>query len=142
MEVGTPDREPGESAPFPRASATGTGFPGGGFAPGLFSQSGRLPHPRSGRRRGRGVAGQGSLLALAGEAPTEPPGTDGSLVGIIGALPQYRGKTWELPPLAVRADYRRQGIGRQLVAELERAAATAGVSTIYLGTDDTEAGRA
>ena len=65
------------------------------------------------------------LLALAGEAPTEPPGTDGSLVGIIGALPQYRGKTWELPPLAVRADYRRQGIGRQLVAELERAAAWA-----------------
>jgi len=31
MEVGTPDREPGESAPFPRASATGTGFPGGGL---------------------------------------------------------------------------------------------------------------
>ena len=78
------------------------------------------------------------LLALVGEAPTEPPGTGGSLVGIIGALPQYRGRTWELHPLAVRADCRRQGVGRQLVAELERAAATAGVSTIYLGTDDTE----
>jgi len=78
------------------------------------------------------------LLALVGEAPPEPPDTYGWLVGIIGALPQYRGRTWELHPLAVRADCRRQGVGRQLVAELERAAAAAGVSTIYLGTDDTE----
>jgi len=115
MEVGTPDREPGESAPFPRAGATGTGFPGGGFAPGPLSQSGRLPHPRSGRRRGRGVAGQGSLpssgpgrrspdrtaghrLVAGGDhrGPASVPGQDlgTPLLGRAGRLPTSSPGSW------------------------------------------------
>ncbi len=56
--------------------------------------------------------------------------------GIVGALSMYDGHVWEVHPLAVRPDMTRQGIGRALVQALEARAADAGVSTLYLGSDD------
>lgn len=64
---------------------------------------------------------------------------EGELVGLVGALPRYRGHAWELHPLAVRPDRQGRGIGQALVAALEAEARAAGVSVIYLGTDDTTA---
>jgi aminoglycoside 6'-N-acetyltransferase I len=43
---------------------------------------------------------------------------------------------WELHPLVVRRDRRRQGVGRRLVADLEVQVASRGGRTIMLGTDD------
>lgn len=60
---------------------------------------------------------------------------DGEVVGWIGGRPEYS-HAWELHPLVVRADLRGQGIGRALVAALERRARDAGALTLYLGTDD------
>ncbi len=61
---------------------------------------------------------------------------NGDVVGWIGAVPCYQGHVWELHPLVVRPDRQRQGIGRALVADLERLARERGVDTIYVGTDD------
>jgi aminoglycoside 6'-N-acetyltransferase I len=58
------------------------------------------------------------------------------VVGWIGAIPQYYGHVYELHPLVVATTQQRHGIGRALVADLERIAAERGVSTIILGTDD------
>jgi aminoglycoside 6'-N-acetyltransferase I len=60
----------------------------------------------------------------------------GTLLGWIGGNPQYGGNVWELHPLVVRADRRRQGIGRALVADLEERVRERGAVTLYLGTDD------
>ena len=59
-----------------------------------------------------------------------------TLLGWIGGLPQYDGRVWELHPLVVRREHRRQGIGRTLVAAFESEAATRGALTLTLGTDD------
>ncbi|MBC7219982.1 GNAT family N-acetyltransferase [Candidatus Bipolaricaulota bacterium] len=61
---------------------------------------------------------------------------NGDVVGWIGAIPSYGGHVWELHPLVVRPDRQRQGIGRDLVADLERLARERGVDTIFVGTDD------
>lgn len=61
---------------------------------------------------------------------------NGNVLGWIGAIPSYGGHVWELHPLVVRPDRQRQGIGRALVADLERLARERGVDTIYVGTDD------
>jgi len=61
---------------------------------------------------------------------------NGDVLGWIGAIPSYQGHVWELHPLVVRPDRQRQGIGRALVAELERLARERGVSTLFVGTDD------
>jgi aminoglycoside 6'-N-acetyltransferase I len=60
----------------------------------------------------------------------------GDVVGWIGGLPMYRGTVWELHPLVVAASHRRQGIGRALVADLERVVAARGALTLWLGSDD------
>jgi aminoglycoside 6'-N-acetyltransferase I len=60
----------------------------------------------------------------------------GAVLGWIGAISQYNGKTWELHPLVVRPDHQGQGIGRALVTDLESHVANRGGITIYLGTDD------
>lgn len=60
----------------------------------------------------------------------------GTVLGWIGAIRQYDGHVWELHPLVVRAGYRRQGIGRALVADLEAQVRSRGGLTIWLGTDD------
>ena len=55
--------------------------------------------------------------------------SDGTVLGWIGGISQYRGHVWELHPLVVRVSQQGKGIGRALVADLEEL-------TITLGTDD------
>jgi aminoglycoside 6'-N-acetyltransferase I len=62
---------------------------------------------------------------------------DDIVVGWGGILaPVYNGNVFELHPLAVRSDRRRQGIGRAIVTALENEARRQGGLTIYLGADD------
>jgi len=44
---------------------------------------------------------------------------DGTVLGWIGGISQYRGHVWELHPLVVRISHQGKGIGRALVADLE-----------------------
>jgi aminoglycoside 6'-N-acetyltransferase I len=60
----------------------------------------------------------------------------GVLVGWIGGQPQYYGDVWELHPMVVDERFRRRGIGRLMVTELERRLRERGVLTLYLGTDE------
>lgn len=59
-----------------------------------------------------------------------------AVLGWVGGLPEYSGRVWELHPLAVRHEFRRQGIGRALVAAFEEEAGRRGALTATLGTDD------
>ncbi|MFL5735114.1 MAG: GNAT family N-acetyltransferase [Chloroflexia bacterium] len=61
---------------------------------------------------------------------------DGTVVGWIGGIEDYDGNVWELHPLVVSAARREQGIGRALVADLERLVTARGAYTLRLGTDD------
>ena len=61
---------------------------------------------------------------------------DGIVLGWIGGIPSYEGKVWELHPLVVRPDLQRRGIGRALVADLEKRVRERGGLTLWLGTDD------
>ncbi len=61
---------------------------------------------------------------------------DRQVVGWIGGIPGYDGNVWELHPLVVKPEQQRQGIGRALVADLERQARDCGGLTLMLGTDD------
>lgn len=61
---------------------------------------------------------------------------EGNVLGWIGATPGYRGRVWELHPLVVRASARGQGVGRELVRDLERTLTAEGALTLWLGTDD------
>ena len=58
------------------------------------------------------------------------------VVGWVGGLERYRGRVWELHPLAVRRDVQRQGIGRALVLDLEDRVRERGIHTVFLGADD------
>jgi len=60
----------------------------------------------------------------------------GEVRGWISAAPQYRGHVWELHPLVVKKEHRRQGVGRALVEDLVRQVKARGGLTIWLGTDD------
>lgn len=60
----------------------------------------------------------------------------GVVVGWIGGIAQYDGLVWELHPLVVHVERRRQGIGRALVADLEARVRERGGLTLWLGTDD------
>lgn len=59
-----------------------------------------------------------------------------SVIGTIGAIPQYGTTGWELHPLAVLKEYQRRGIGRLLVDALEYEVVKRGGVMIYLGSDD------
>jgi aminoglycoside 6'-N-acetyltransferase I len=59
-----------------------------------------------------------------------------TLVGWVGGLPEYAGRVWELHPMVVHSAFRRQGIGRALVAAFESEARNRGALTVTLGTDD------
>lgn len=74
-----------------------------------------------------------SVLA-AGFARAAVNGSD--LLGWVGGLPEYAGRVWELHPMVVRVEYRRQGIGRALVEAFENESRRRGALTATLGTDD------
>ncbi|MEW6285771.1 MAG: GNAT family N-acetyltransferase [Chloroflexota bacterium] len=61
---------------------------------------------------------------------------DGNLLGIIGGIPEYDGRVWELHPLAVQPSMQGQGIGRALIEDFEAQVRQRGGLTITLGTDD------
>ena len=44
---------------------------------------------------------------------------DNTVMGWIGGIRKYHGKTWELHPLVVDPDFQGEGIGRALVKDLE-----------------------
>jgi aminoglycoside 6'-N-acetyltransferase I len=77
----------------------------------------------------RGCQGPGRINRIAVE-------NGGTLLGWIGATPEYGGNAWELHPLVVHPDHQGQGIGHALVADLEARVRDQGGITIYLGTDD------
>jgi aminoglycoside 6'-N-acetyltransferase I len=58
------------------------------------------------------------------------------LLGIIGGIPGYDGRVWELHPLAVQPSAQGQGIGRALVEDFEEQVRSRGALTITLGSDD------
>lgn len=59
-----------------------------------------------------------------------------TLLGFVGAIPQYGTTAWELHPLAVDENFRSQGIGRKLCDALEKVLKEKGCITLYLGCDD------
>lgn len=61
---------------------------------------------------------------------------DDNVLGVIGGIPEYEGKVWELHPLAVQPSMQGRGIGRTLVADFEEQVRLRGGLTITLGTDD------
>ena len=62
--------------------------------------------------------------------------SDGAVIGWIGAIRDYDGLAWELHPLVVDESWRRQGVGRALVTDLEALLATRGALTLWTGSDD------
>ena len=58
------------------------------------------------------------------------------VLGWVGGISQYDGNVWELHPLVVRREYRKKGIGRKLVSDLEDRVREKGGITIQLGSDD------
>ena len=72
-------------------------------------------------------AGRISLVAMDQD--------DDNVVGWIAAMLDT-GRSWELNPLVVRLDRRRQGIGRALVTDLESILVGRDAYTVFLTTDD------
>ncbi len=66
---------------------------------------------------------------------------DDIIIGWGGILaPIYDGNVFELHPLAVRKDKRKQGVGGAIVFALEEEARKQGGLTIHLGADDEKEG--
>ncbi len=63
-----------------------------------------------------------------------------TLLGFVGAIPQYGVTAWELHPLVVDEKFRSQGIGTKLCFVLEDILRERGCLTIYLGSDDEDGG--
>lgn len=61
---------------------------------------------------------------------------DKTVIGWIGAIRQYDGLVWELHPIVVAEEWRRHGVGRALVADLESILAARGALTLWAGSDD------
>lgn len=58
------------------------------------------------------------------------------VLGWVGGVPAYAGRVCEVHPLGVSRSHRRRGIGRALVEDLERLAASRGALTLWAGSDD------
>jgi aminoglycoside 6'-N-acetyltransferase I len=69
------------------------------------------------------------------EGPVRVALIDGNVGGWIGGRPAYM-RVWELHPLLIDLAYQRRGLGRALVADLERVVAERGALTLILGSDD------
>lgn len=63
-------------------------------------------------------------------------GTDGAVLGWIGAMPEYDGLVWQLHPIVVDEAHRRHGIGRALIQDLESILIARGGLTLWAGSDD------
>jgi Predicted acetyltransferase len=63
-------------------------------------------------------------------------GDSNQVLGWIGGIKRYDGNVWELHPLVVGTEFRRQGIGRSLVADLAAEAKNRGGIVLWVGTDD------
>lgn len=61
---------------------------------------------------------------------------NGALVGWIGAIREYDGLVWQLHPIVVGEAWRRQGVGRALVLDLEAILIARGALTLWAGSDD------
>lgn len=61
---------------------------------------------------------------------------DGMVLGWIGAIREYDGLVWQLHPIVVDEAWRRRGVGRALVRDLEDTLATRGALTLWAGSDD------
>jgi len=61
---------------------------------------------------------------------------DRVVLGWIGGESMYSGNVWELHPLVVKREFRGQGIGKDLVSDLEEKVRERGGLTIWVGTDD------
>src|ERR1051326_2476174 len=69
------------------------------------------------------------------DGPVRVACIDGAIVGWIGGHHVFS-RVWELHPLVVARVAQMQGVGRALVADLERIAAAGGAMTLILGSDD------
>lgn len=69
------------------------------------------------------------------DGPVRIARVGGTIVGWIGGHHVYS-RVWELHPLVVARRAQKQGVGRALVADLERIAAARGAMTLVLGSDD------
>jgi aminoglycoside 6'-N-acetyltransferase I len=63
-------------------------------------------------------------------------GTGGAVLGWIGAIREYDGLVWELHPIVVDETWRRRGVGRALVQDLEAILTARGGMTLWAGSDD------
>jgi aminoglycoside 6'-N-acetyltransferase I len=61
---------------------------------------------------------------------------DGAVLGWIGAIREYDGLVWQLHPIVVDEVWRRHGVGRALVRDLEDILTTRGALTLWAGSDD------
>ena len=61
---------------------------------------------------------------------------DGTVVGWIGAMPEYDGLVWQLHPIVVDEAQRRHGVGRALMLDLEATLIARGGLTLWAGSDD------
>lgn len=80
---------------------------------------------------------EAEICKCLGEDRVAVAAIDGeTLLGFVGAIPQYGITAWELHPLVVDEKYRSQGIGTILCFTLEGILKEKGCLTIYLGSDD------
>ncbi len=70
-----------------------------------------------------------------GQGPILVAHVDGTVAGWVGARPTYS-RVWELHPMVVDPQCQRRGVGRALVAAIERVVADRGAMTLVLGSDD------
>jgi aminoglycoside 6'-N-acetyltransferase I len=62
--------------------------------------------------------------------------TEAAVIGWIGAIREYDGLVWQLHPIVVDEEWRRRGVGRALVLDLEAIVSARGGLTLWAGSDD------